>query len=434
MKSKNPNLPQELFLPIIDNIKNKNFDEALILLNNISNQDPNIINRLKGSIYLNKRDWPNSLLFYEKISDKEKNFKILNNIGYALLKIGKFSEASIKFKEAINNNNSFITAYENLSISYKLVGNYKLSIKYLLEAIKLMPENQKLKNYLIDLFNYYEPNYLKNSIIKLNHQISEVGTIKKNDKKLQNINISNLFIKSEEILQKKFISFNYPETQIYRRNKHNLNCDRHFGIFNKYKIIPKFCFSCYKVQITIKNVLNLIKLYFYFNNLVLEKNNIRKTMIELREKVSGNYKGYLYANSISEADNIKNIITKDLTNNEIDFEKIEIKHGCTEYYEEYELYKNINEDVTNQIYKKDWINLENEFDQKNWIEENSKERSYNNTLNKFNLPDFLIIKNWLIYAKIIDDQSYKKVFDIDVKTTHLSKTDIQKIQLRAKKN
>ena len=151
MKSKNPNLPQELFLPIIDNIKNKNFDEALILLNNISDQDPNIINRLKGSIYLNKRDWPNSLLFYEKISDKEKNFKILNNIGYALLKIGKFSEASIKFKEAINNNNSFITAYENLSISYKLVGNYKLSIKYLLEAIKLMPQNQKLKNYLIDL-------------------------------------------------------------------------------------------------------------------------------------------------------------------------------------------------------------------------------------------------------------------------------------------
>ena len=154
----------------------------------------------------------------------------------------------------------------------------------------------------------------------------------------------------------------------------------------------------------------------------------------MRKNVVWNYKGYLYANSISEADNIKNIITKDLTNYEIDFEKIEIKHGCTEYYEEYELYKNINEDVTNQIYKEDWINFENEFDQKNWIEENSKERSYNNTLNKFNLPDFLIIKNWLIYAKIIDDQSYKKVFDIDVKTTHLSKTDIQKIQLRAKKN
>ena len=56
---------------------------------------------------------------------------------------------------------------------------------------------------------------------------------------------------------------------------------------------------------------------------------------------------------------------------------------------------------------------------KNWIEENSKERS-TIILNKFNLPDFLIIKNWLIYAKIIDDR-YKKVFDIDVKTTHLSK-------------
>ena len=155
-------------------------------------------------------------------------------------------------------------------------------------------------------------------------------------------------------------------------------------------------------------------------------------MIELREKVDGNYKGYLYTNSISEAESIKKIITNDLKNNDINFNKIEIKHGCTEYYKEYELYKNVNEDITNQIYQKDWIKVEKEFDQTNWIQENKQERSYSNTLNKFNLPDFLIIKNWLIYAQIIEDQTYKQIFDIDVKTDHLSKTDIQKIQLRAR--
>ena len=129
MNNKSPNFPQELFLPIINNIKNKKFDEALNLLNKISDQDPNIINRLKGSIYLNKKDWQKSLQFYQKISDKEKNFKILNNIGIALLKIGKFTEASIKFKQAIDISNNFVPAYENLSISYKLVGNYNLSLK-----------------------------------------------------------------------------------------------------------------------------------------------------------------------------------------------------------------------------------------------------------------------------------------------------------------
>ncbi len=432
MNNKSPNFPQELFLPIINNIKNKKFDEALNLLDKISDQDPNIINRLKGSIYLNKKDWQKSLQFYQKISDKEKNFKILNNIGIALLKIGKFTEASIKFKQAIDMSKIFLPAYENLSISYKLVGNYNLSLKYLLEAIKLMPENQKLKNYLIDLFNYYEPKDIDNSIIKINQQIIKLSFTEINKKKINDLIIKNILIKSEEILKNNILSFNYPETQIYRRNKHNLNCDRHFGIFNKYKIIPKFCFSCYKVQITLKNVLDLIKLYFYFNNLVLEKNNIRKCMIELREKVSGNYKGYLYANSISEAENIKKKIEIDLLNNGINLKKIEIKHGCTEYYEEYELFKNIDKNITDQLYQEDWIKIEKEFDQKNWIEENNKERSYTDTLNKFNLPDFLIIRNWLIYAKILEDNTYEKVFDINVKTNQLSKTDIQKIKLRSK--
>ena len=236
------------------------------------------------------------------------------------------------------------------------------------------------------------------------------------------------------VVWRKNISFNYAETQIYRRNKINLNCDRHFGIFNKYKIIPKFCFSCYKLQINIRNVLDLTKLYFYFNNLNLEKNNIRKCMIELREKVLGNYKGYLYANSIDEAQNLKEIIKNDLINYEINFEKIEIKHGCTEYYEQYELYKNIQEDVTDKIYQKGWYKIEKDFDEKNFIKENKKEKIYDSTLNKFNLSDFLIIKNWFIYANIINDYSYKDIFKFDIKTDHIAKMDIEKIKMRKTKD
>ena len=66
--------------------------------------------------------------------------------------------------------------------------------------------------------------------------------------------------------------------------------------------------------------------------------------------------------------------------------------------------------------------------------ERNKEKIYNNTLNEFNLPDFLIIKNWLLYAKIIGDESYKEIFEFDFNDNHLSKIDIQKIQLRKKNN
>ena len=47
---------KELFFPIIDNIKSKKFDEALVLLDKLSDQNLNIVNNFKGLIYINKKD------------------------------------------------------------------------------------------------------------------------------------------------------------------------------------------------------------------------------------------------------------------------------------------------------------------------------------------------------------------------------------------
>ena len=69
---------------------------------------------------------------------------------------------------------------------------------------------------------------------------------------------------------------NFNITQTYRRNKPPLICDRHKKIFYEFNAIPKFCFNCYKVQIDIYNVVDLIKLYLIFDNIELPKINIRK--------------------------------------------------------------------------------------------------------------------------------------------------------------
>ena len=69
------------------------------------------------------------------------------------------------FLQSLENNNTFISAYENYIISLKLIGNYELSIKYILLAIDLSPVNQKFKNSLIDIFNYYKPQINENEII-----------------------------------------------------------------------------------------------------------------------------------------------------------------------------------------------------------------------------------------------------------------------------
>ena len=74
MKNNSSEISKKLFIPIVELIKIKKFDEALTLLEKLSDQDPDIVNRLKGSIYLNKKEWNKSLFYYQKISDLSKNF------------------------------------------------------------------------------------------------------------------------------------------------------------------------------------------------------------------------------------------------------------------------------------------------------------------------------------------------------------------------
>ncbi len=435
IKNNTKNLSKELFIPVLDYLKLQKYDQALTLLDQLLNdrQDPDYINKLKAKIYLKKKDWKNCILHYDKVASSKKNFEVSNNKGVALFKLGRYSEAIINFNETIKLNKFYIPAYTNLSITHKLLSNFDLSIKYTLNAFALAPENYNIQNSLFDILNYCSPKNKKNLILNINEQMLKLNErINKNS--LKNSSISDILNSSQIILNKNQKNLHFPETQILRKNKRNLNCQRHLEIFNKYKIIPNFCFGCYKVQITLNNVLNLVKLYFYFNDLSLETNNIRKCMIEIRENVKGNYKGYIYTSSIDEAKNIMEIVNKGLFSQNINFYKIEIKHGCTEYYDKYELYKNIQDDVKNKIYKDEWNKIEKEFDKENLIYENENEKVYTSTINKYNLTDFLIIKNWFSYANLIGDTSYMEVFDFKINTNYLSETQIKKIISRKKIN
>ena len=432
MNSNKSNLSKDQVDAVKLSIQQKKYDRALELLNTISNKESNLdlVNRIRASVYLYKKDWEKSLLYYQKI-DNKNNFNISNNMGVAFYKLGRFVEASAMFKEAISFNNKYIPAYENLSLTQKLLGNYELSINCILQGLKLMPNNNKIKNYLIDILNYFEPLNEENYIINIDKKIRKLDSLYKK-KLINDETIKDILNQSEKILKESNVNFNFNETQIFRRNKVDLNCKRHLDIFTTHKIIPKFCFSCFKVQITLDNILDLIKLYFYFNNVNLKNNNIRKCVVELRKKVDGNYKGYIFSDSLQDAKEIEEKLNNELQNEKIYLNKIEIKRGCTEYYDEFELYKDINQNVYNIIYKEDWTDIEKRFDEKYFISKINDEKVYNNTLNKFNLTDFLIIKNWLLYAKIIDDDSYKKIIKFDINDKNFDQFQKEQIKLRKK--
>ena len=68
------------------------------------------------------------------------------------------------------------------------------------------------------------------------------------NKFIKTSNLNNMLNKSNEIIESKNLVFNYPHTQIFKKNKTNYECERHLKVFSEHKIIPKFCFNCYKVQ------------------------------------------------------------------------------------------------------------------------------------------------------------------------------------------
>ena len=203
---------------------------------------------------------------------------------------------------------------------------------------------------------------------------------------------------------------NFIDSQIHRRNEYNLNCDRHKKAFDKHNIIPKYCFTCFKVQIELKAVSELIKLFFIFDQLVLPNDNIRKCFVELRQKIKGSYKALIYCSSMDDANEVSKIVNSYLVkilNNEF---KLDIKRGCTEFDIAYPGYKDA-KNLDKVKYKDDWKQMEVMIDQE--IQNGSKKgkKFFSKSLNGVGLGDVLIINNWLDYAKIIGDGSYLDISD-----------------------
>ena len=212
---------------------------------------------------------------------------------------------------------------------------------------------------------------------------------------------------SQKILDQLSIDFenlNFFETQAYRRNPIDLNCEYHHNVFNQFKIIPKFCFNCFKVQIEPKNVIGLIRLFFIFDNLNLNKNNQRKCMVEFRNDVSGSYKGMIYCSSFEEAKKIL-MKLKPTLNENLEF-KSGIKRGCSEFYNLFPNYKITESSEKDYLkYNQKWEKIENNLD----IKKNFNTIKFNHSIPGLSISDFLIIIHWLNYAKIIGDMTYKKI-------------------------
>tara|TARA_Y100000591_G_C21792809_1_gene677552 strand:+ start:47 stop:1360 length:1314 start_codon:yes stop_codon:yes gene_type:complete len=389
--------------------KEKNFKEAIKYYEKVIKIDPSIVFAYYnlGLIYEKLGNLEVAKEYYHRAINSEPLFvHSYTNLGIISQKEGAKEKAIEYFGKVIDIDPNNFNSYNNLGLVYASLGKYDKAVDSYFKSLKIKENNIVAIKSLIFLLTYYIPE-TNHPLVKANNKLRLLQKKYSLTDLLKTNTLSLILRSSLNILNNLSININnldFFETQAYRRNPRDLNCDYHHKVFNQSKIIPKFCFACFKIQIEPKNVLDLIRLFFIFDNLKLSKNNQRKCMVEFRNEVSGLYKGMIYCASFEEAKEILLEITPKLKNN-LEF-KAEIKRGCSEFYNLFPNYKVSDPDNRNFMdYDKNWEQIE----ENTKITRNFNTIKLNNSVSGLSISDFLIIIQWLNYAKMIGDLTYKEI-------------------------
>ena len=399
------------------------YEKALKIKPHFTNANQNL-----GLIYQKLGNYEEAKNCYEKVIDVNPDLiSVQYNLGLVFQKLGNYEEAKNCYEKVIDINPKIAEAHNNLGIVYASLGKINQAVNSYSLAIINNVKYKEAKRNLISSLTCFESD-INNPIIKANNDLKNIFknfTLKDFS---QNENLSIFFKKSNEILnsiKEEIKDIEYIETQTYRRNSFDLNCKRHHKVFNQNQIIPKYCFSCFKIQIEPKNILELIKLFFIFDNFKFPNNNWRKCMIELRPEVSGTYKGLIYCSSVDEANKILNDINPTL--NFFMINKVSIKRGCSEFYKPFPDFKQINKKEPNFMnYKNEWLNIEKTEDAK----ETFNQKKFLETISGLSISDFLIMNNWANYAKLIGDLTYKDLHSDFIYSDYVIKKMSNQLEFR----
>ena len=341
-----------------------NFANIYSLKYNVLNQIPFFIN-LIGLLHLALKDWDRSIEFFQK---------------------------SI----AIDSN--FYHAYFNLGITYFDLGLLGKSYQQFLEVLKIDNQNISAKEAIIEILTFdFEVEQNTDVYAKLNKQLIELNKNIDLSKKISNQYVISLYENGKNLTTKVLNNLEYRRDQIFRRNQIDLNCDRHMKIFNKFNVIPEFCFGCLKIVIYMKNVLDLIKLSLIFDKYNFLENYERKCRIYYEDNT---LRGYIYCSTISECNELSFNIDKAIKKNITDDFRLEKKRGCTEFSKSYLNYSVIKNEFSEMMqYPKEWKNKEIIIDQQIYKDDKVITKRKINSSKGFTLSDFLIINKWLDYTK-----------------------------------
>jgi len=353
-----------------------------------------------------------ALIEAKSLVNQHSNVPVIYNIyGIINIALGNWKQSATCFSKAIKLKTDYAEAHHNLGIALDNLGQLEEAIQSYTKALELKPDFATAHESLIRILSFYNPKKPNlNPCIIANKLLQTINYNYDTNIQISDEDVVTFFQRCNNVIFENINNLNMNETEIFRSNTIDLKCDRHFLVFNTFNVIPEYCFGCYKVQAEPRNVMELFKLHFVFDKLNLKNNNPRKCMLEMRPKAPGAYKGYIYCFSLSEANEIQNQLTTILNKKINENISITVKRGCSEYGIAYPQYKKINQNNGQLMkYNEEWRSKEKFIDDKLAKRDQSKQRVLRKNLPGATVCDILTMSNWLVYAKITGDLSYKKI-------------------------
>jgi hypothetical protein len=192
------------------------------------------------------------------------------------------------------------------------------------------------------------------------------------------------------------------------------------AVFDTFKIIPKFCFECYKVVVLPRTVAELFKLLMVFEKIDLPNDNWRKCMTEGRPDCSGAYKGFVYCRGIQDGKAAYKIVRKVVSEEISPQLPVDLKRGCSEYAQVYPAFAQVKFGKTSLMsYRNEWQAQEEHFDN-NFIfrpDTQDGELGMGNEAGAAGADsarEIFAMRYWLAYAATIGDASYLKIAGVTI--------------------
>lgn len=337
--------------------------------------------------------------------------EVYNNLGSVFRSQGKLDEAIDSYRQALNLKPNYAEAYRNIGLALVNLGRLDEAVKHMQIAVKNAPWDSRSVDEFIFLLNSYMPNTeMDCQYIKAQNELRQVSKEYTDTTRIDDKIVQKLFQKCCSILAMHKLNIHTTMTQLYRGKLGSFNCNRHMTVFNTFNIIPEYCFGCFKVTFGPRTVMELFKLLFLFDKIQLPSDNPRKCMVEIRQKISGTYKGFIYCRDLNEGKEILNIV-KPLVDEAIG-EGIPayVKRGCSEFNAAYPGYGDITDNKIEHVsYNEEWRSHEEHADKNMGTQPFENHNNFTNNHSGFTLLDTLAMRNWLTYAKKIGDLSYRKI-------------------------